>query len=196
MTLECFGDKKTSNDTSLSEEEMRRLALHETGHVYIALALGVKLKKVTLKANEVLLGHTTFTFGKKLYTPSDKDNYMSILLGGYCAEMLFLKEPSILSSSDLAKVRDVALSKGAKFAFDGKPARWIVNKNSSEALKKEREDIIYKDVDECTERAKKLIKEHEEEIGEFASTLCKEIELEGKRLYKEINKLKQKYKKK
>uniref|UniRef100_A0A915MYX7 Uncharacterized protein n=1 Tax=Meloidogyne javanica TaxID=6303 RepID=A0A915MYX7_MELJA len=128
---------------------------------------------------------------------------MCILLGGYCAEMLFLQEPSTLSSSDLAKVRDVALSKGAKFAFDGKLARWIVKKNCSDALRKEREDIICKDVDDCTERAKKLIKEHEEEIGElifkikyfynlfgkfqFASTLCKEVELEGKRLYKELS---------
>uniref|UniRef100_A0A914NR20 Peptidase M41 domain-containing protein n=2 Tax=Meloidogyne TaxID=189290 RepID=A0A914NR20_MELIC len=195
MTLECFADKKAATEPSFSDEEMRRLALHETGHVFIALALGVKLKKVTLKADDVLLGHTTFTFGKKIYTSSDKDNYMSILLGGYCAEMYFLKEPSILSSSDLAKVRDVALSKGATFAFDGKPARWIVRKNCTEALRKEREDIIYKNVDECTERVKKLIKEHEEEIGEFADTLCKKIELKGEHLYKEINKLKKKYKK-
>jgi len=67
---------------------------------------------VTIKSEGDMLGHTLLNFASnQIFLDTDKDDYMTVILGGYCAEMMILGKPSTLSRGDLAVLSNVVLTK-------------------------------------------------------------------------------------
>uniref|UniRef100_A0A915LNU0 Peptidase M41 domain-containing protein n=1 Tax=Meloidogyne javanica TaxID=6303 RepID=A0A915LNU0_MELJA len=193
--LECRYEQKGPPNALLSSKQKKRLAIHESGHTFIAFLLEIDVKKVTLKSEGELLGHTLLNFAtNQISVDTDKDNFMTVILGGYAAEMMILNKPSTLSRGDLAVLSNVVLGKDATFALSGNPSLYM-SKDPSNELKKKRDDIIISDVDKCTERAKQLVKQNKDAISELSTYLLDNEEILHDELYTKLWELKKKYKK-
>nr|CAD2146548.1 unnamed protein product [Meloidogyne enterolobii] len=137
--LECRYEQKGPPNALLSSKQKKRLAIHETGHTFIAFLLEIDVTKVTLKSEGELLGHTLLNFAtNQISVDTDKDNFMTVILGGYAAEMMILGRPSTLSRGDLAVLSNVVLAKDATFALSGNPSLYMPKDPSNELKKKEK----------------------------------------------------------
>lgn len=114
------GTEKRSN--SLSAEERRIIAYHESGHALIGWLL--EHTDPVLKVS--IVPRTTNILGFAQYLPSDQKLYnkeqlfdrMCMALGGRCAELVKFNHLSTGAQDDLKKVTQMAMSQVKEFGFD------------------------------------------------------------------------------
>jgi cell division protease FtsH len=107
----------------LNPAERRVIAVHEMGHVLVALALpGMdKVHKVSIIPRGVgALGYTIQrpTEDRYLMTRAELQDKMAVLLGGRAAEALLIGQVSTGAEDDLARATDIARSMVMRFGMD------------------------------------------------------------------------------
>jgi len=107
----------------LNPTERRVIAVHEMGHVLVALALpGTdKVHKVSIIPRGVgALGYTIQrpTEDRYLMTRRELEDKMAVLLGGRAAEALLIGQVSTGAEDDLARATDIARSMVMRFGMD------------------------------------------------------------------------------
>ncbi|MDP3759270.1 MAG: ATP-dependent zinc metalloprotease FtsH [Ramlibacter sp.] len=107
----------------LNPTERRVIAVHEMGHVLVALALpGMdKVHKVSIIPRGVgALGYTIQrpTEDRYLMTRRELEDKMAVLLGGRAAEALLVGQVSTGAEDDLARATDIARSMVMRFGMD------------------------------------------------------------------------------
>lgn len=108
----------------LNPQERRIIAVHEMGHVLVALCLpGMdRVHKVSIIPRGIgALGYTIQrpTEDRFVMTRTELQNRMAVLLGGRAAEMLLLGDVSTGAEDDLARATDIARSMVMRFGMDG-----------------------------------------------------------------------------
>ncbi|MCO5166951.1 MAG: ATP-dependent zinc metalloprotease FtsH [Planctomycetes bacterium] len=93
--------------------EKERIAVHETGHALVALAVphADPVSRVSIIARGVgALGYTMQTPAedRHLYTRGELDDRLAVLLGGRGAELIIYGDTSTGASDDLARAADLA----------------------------------------------------------------------------------------
>jgi cell division protease FtsH len=107
-------DKVTLGDpreTRLTPEEKQRVAVHEAGHAVCAhLSGGEPLRRVSILPRGMSLGATQRAplGDRHLYTQSELEAKLQVLLGGYAAERLLLGEGSTGAENDLRQATELA----------------------------------------------------------------------------------------
>ena len=107
----------------LNPQERRVVAIHESGHVLVALALpGVeKVQKVSIIPRGIgALGYTIQrpTEDRYLMTREELENKMAVLMGGRAAEMLVFGKLSTGAADDLNKATDIARNMVMRYGMD------------------------------------------------------------------------------
>jgi cell division protease FtsH len=107
----------------LNPTERRVIAVHEMGHVLVALALpGMdKVHKVSIIPRGIgALGYTIQrpTEDRYLMTRRELEDKMAVLLGGRAAEALLIGQVSTGAEDDLARATDIARSMVMRFGMD------------------------------------------------------------------------------
>lgn len=97
---------------SISMESLKRVAIHEIGHVVVSLSCKTHAlpKKVSILSTANTLGYTVFSNTENenlIYTYEELEEKVCVLLGGKAAEELFFDSSSSGASNDLRQASDI-----------------------------------------------------------------------------------------
>ena len=99
-------------------EHLRRLCLHEAGHVVVARALGLRVRGVSLSGAGDRVGFAAIEApGVPMPTLADVETLAMVRLGGRAAEELLLGAPSASAQDDLAQASGALAAAHARWGF-------------------------------------------------------------------------------
>jgi cell division protease FtsH len=180
----------------LTDEERRRAAYHEIGHVVVAAALGrhEDIHRVTVLSRGRTVAAATFGDAEAtLLTRSSLHKQLVATLGGIAAEELVLGEGSTGAEQDLEHATDLARDMVTRYGMSDAvgPIRLQVKAGEgflgddtslvdlSDETQREVERAIRTLVEEARGEAKTILKAHRRELDALATRLDKEETLEG-----------------
>lgn len=182
---------KERRSLELDEEEKKTTAYHESGHAIVGLIVkhADPVDKVTIIPRGFSLGSTMFLPKKNRvsYWRIELLDQLAVLMGGRCAEKIFVKDVSSGAQQDIERATHIARSmvcewgmseKVGVVAFDERSDNGQYlgmsgyhEKKYSEETAKEIDDEVKKILSEAIERADQIILEHEKEVELMAQML-------------------------
>ena len=176
-----MGPAKTSR--KITEKEKRLVSIHEAGHAVIGLKLedANEVHKITIIPRGVAGGYTMMLPKEEkigIMTKKELEAHIVGLMGGRVSEELFLHELTTGASDDFKKATNIARSMVTEYGMsDLGPMQYeqksegvflgrdyAKSKNFSDQVALEIDKQVRKIVEECYEKAKKIIKAHEKLI--------------------------------
>ena len=105
----------------LTDEERRRLAVHESGHAVVAAAVGrpEEVQRVSIVARGRGLGQSTVSgdADRVLHTRGQMEDQMTVALAGMCAEELRFGEPSSAAENDIERATGLARQMAGRYGM-------------------------------------------------------------------------------
>ncbi len=184
----------------ITEKEKQVLAYHESGHALVSKLLKVReVTKVTIIPRGLALGYTLNLPQEDRYLMSKKEllDEMTVMLAGRAAEDLVFGEVTTGSQNDLERVTELARRMVCEFGMSerlgpvtlGRKAgpiflgRDIVeDRNYSEAVASEIDKEVRRIVEECYQRAKKLLQENRHLLDAISNRLLEQETIDGEEL--------------
>lgn len=173
-----FGKEKRSR--VMDEEDRHSTAVHEAGHALLMKFIphATPLHKVTIIPRGRALGATMQLPDKDEYSMSRRKIFgeIAVLLGGRAAEELFLEDISNGASSDLEHATTLVRMMICEWGMSeelglvryadrgGSESSFFESREFSEATAEKIDTEIRRVMDEQYERAKKVLKEHEDDL--------------------------------
>ena len=183
---------------SITAEEKRVIAVHESGHALIASLMpnADKVRKVTIVPRGRAMGYTMQLPTSDRYVLGERElaTRLTVLVGGRVAEALEFGEPSTGAVDDLARATDLARRMVTEFGMSpvlgpvrlatdmqanylnqqlGLDAR--VSPETATLVDTETRRIIEEAVDE----ARIILENHRPELDKLATLLCEQETVEG-----------------
>jgi cell division protease FtsH len=184
----------------ITEKEKRILAYHESGHALVSKLLKVReVTKVTIIPRGLALGYTLNLPQEDRYLMTRKEllDEMTVMLAGRAAEEVVFGEVTTGAQNDLERVTELARKMVCEFGMSerlgpvtlGRKAgpiflgRDIVeDRNYSEAVANEIDREVRRIVEECYERAKRLLQENRDLLDAIANRLLEKETIDGEEL--------------
>jgi cell division protease FtsH len=184
----------------ITEKEKRILAYHESGHALVSKLLKVReVTKVTIIPRGLALGYTLNLPQEDRYLMTRKEllDEMTVMLAGRAAEEVVFGEVTTGAQNDLERVTELARKMVCEFGMSerlgpvtlGRKAgpiflgRDIVeDRNYSEAVANEIDREVRRIVEECYERAKRLLQENRHLLDAIANRLLEKETIDGEEL--------------
>ncbi|OQX52626.1 MAG: cell division protein FtsH [Candidatus Omnitrophica bacterium 4484_213] len=183
----------------ISEKEKKVISAHESGHALLSLLIldEEQLHKVSiLPRGASALGYTMQMPLKDRYLISRKEllDKLTVLLGGRASEELMNEEITSGAQNDLEVATEIARQMVCEFGMSrlgnltfGKRKKQLFlgrdildERNYSEKTAQIIDEEIRRIIDECYQRAKKLLSKYRKKLELLASTLLKKEVLSGK----------------
>lgn len=181
----------------LSEREKRTLAYHEAGHALVSKLLphGLQVRKVTVIPRGLALGYTLqFPWeDKHLWTKSELLDQITSLLAGRVAEEIVFGEVTTGAQNDLEHATEMARRMVCEFGmsslgpmtlgrrtgpiFLGRDL--VEDRNYSEAMANEIDREVKAIIDECYERARKLLEANRDILERLVERLMEKESITG-----------------
>ena len=186
---------------SITTEEKRVIAVHESGHALIASLMpnSDKVRKVTIVPRGRAMGYTMQLPTSDRYVLGERElaTRLTVLVGGRVAEALEFGEPSTGAVDDLARATDLARRMVTEFGMSpvlgpvrlatdmqanylnqqlGLDAR--VSPETATLVDTETRRIIEEAVDE----ARIILENHRPELDKLANLLCEQETVEGSQI--------------
>lgn len=174
----------------ISKEDKMRTAYHEAGHAILSLLIpeADPMHKVTILPRGMALGYTMTppTEDRHIYTKKKLMADITVALGGRVSEKIMFNESSSGAHDDLRRVTEKARTMVTRLGMSeklghltfGKPHEQVFlgrdlaeEKDYSEETAKIIDQEVKRIVDECYERAEKVLIEREKELGLLSTTL-------------------------
>ncbi|MCX7969173.1 MAG: ATP-dependent zinc metalloprotease FtsH [Armatimonadetes bacterium] len=184
----------------ITDKEKQVLAYHESGHALVSKLLKVReVTKVTIIPRGLALGYTLNLPQEDRYLMSKSEllDEMTVILAGRAAEELVFGEVTTGAQNDLERVTDLARRMVCEFGMSerlgpvtlGRKAgpvflgRDIVeDRNYSESVASEIDKEVRRIVEECYQRAKKLLQENRIALDAIANRLLERETIDGEEL--------------
>lgn len=177
---------------STEDEEQAHTALHEAGHVVLSsLCLQIIPNLAVSKTAGDAQGFCRIE-GPQMRTKEYLFNYITMLLGGYVAEILFLGENSLSSGSvsDIEKATVTASSMVKKYGMFGKPL--IISHPHFQAnmffLSDKYEDIVLEIIENCKKQAEEVLKKEKKLLFKITEFLSKNSKIEKEQIIEFVEK--------
>lgn len=181
---------KERRSLELDEEEKKTTAYHESGHTIVGLVVkhSDPVDKVTIIPRGFSLGSTQFLPKKNRvsYWKRELSDQLAVLMGGRCAEKIFVGDLSSGAQQDIERATQLARSMVCKWGMSDKIGVVAYDDHSdnsqggmpdyhekkySEDTAKEIDEEVRKILDEANETATKIILEHREQVELMAKML-------------------------
>jgi cell division protease FtsH len=196
-----MGPEKKSHTTSKKEKAMT--AYHEAGHALLSLLIDEvdTFSKVSIIPRGMAGGYTLTppTEDKHYYTRKELFGQMTILMGGYIGEEVYMGDTTTGVSNDLEKVASLARSMVCSFGMNdelgkraygrsGQPSflgrDLFDEKDYSDATAQHIDEEVKKLVDAAHQRGKKIITENRDKLDLIANRLIEKevIDIEEARV--------------
>ena len=183
-----LGPAKTTR--KITDKEKKLVSIHEAGHAVIGLKLEVaqEVHKITIIPRGMAGGYTMMLPKEEKIAVLTKDELLAQitgLLGGRVSEEMFLGEISTGASDDIKRATKIARSMVTEYGMsDLGPVQYeeksegvflgrdyAKSKNFSDQVALEIDEQTRKIIEECYEKAKKIIKENKELIFQLSDAL-------------------------
>ena len=183
-----MGPAKTSR--KITEQEKRLVAIHESGHAVIGIKLAdaQEVHKITIIPRGVAGGYTMMLPKEDkigIMTKEELECQITGLLGGRASEKLFLGETTTGASDDFKKATRIARSMVTKYGMsDLGPMQleeesegvflgrdYNKTKNFSDQVALEIDKAVRKIIEDCYDKAIKILKENEDLVHLLADAL-------------------------
>ena len=183
-----MGPAKTSR--KITEKEKRLVAIHESGHAVIGIKLAdaQEVHKITIIPRGVAGGYTMMLPKEDkigIMTKEELECQITGLLGGRASEKIFLGETTTGASDDFKKATRIARSMVTKYGMsDLGPMQleeesegvflgrdYNKTKNFSDQVALEIDKAVRKIIEDCYDKAVKILKENEDLIHLLADAL-------------------------
>ena len=194
---------KEKKDRVLNSNEKMVVAYHEIGHAFTAIKVtGSKpVQKISIiPRTKGALGYVMQAPVEETYLKSKEEllNEITVLLAGRAAEEVIFDSVTTGASNDLEKATEMARDMIMRFGF-GKSLKCMIkqedmylsgNKTAlcSDASLYEADKEIDQILNECYEKAKKVISENRRYIDPLAAYLYDNESITGEQFLKELNK--------
>ncbi len=174
----------------ITEKEKRLVSIHESGHAVIGLKLedAQEVHKITIIPRGMAGGYTMMLPKEEKIAVLTKNELLAQitgLLGGRVSEEMFLKEISTGASDDLKRATRIARSMVTEYGMSALgPIQYeeksegvflgrdyTKSKNFSDQVALEIDEQIRVIIEECYEKAKKIIKENEKLVMQLSDAL-------------------------
>ena len=167
-----------------SREEVRAVAIHETGHAVVAAALGLAVSRIsTIDAGDTE-GATWVETRSRFPTAAEIDTTLTTMFGGRVADEILGKGANVGAAVDLE--RATTLAAAARLAFglrddllhrgDPKELRRALAEDPKLAA------AVEADLKRCLERASTIVRKHQETVEEIVGRLIQRRLLDGPEL--------------
>ena len=185
-----LGPAKTTR--KITDKEKKLVSIHEAGHAVIGLKLedAQEVHKITIIPRGMAGGYTMMLPKEEKIAVLTKDELLAQitgLLGGRVSEEMFLGEISTGASDDIKRATKIARSMVTEYGmselgpvqyeeksegvFLGRD--YAKSKNFSDQVALEIDEQTRKIIEECYDKAKKIIKENKELILQLSDALMK-----------------------
>ena len=183
-----LGPAKTTR--KITDKEKKLVSIHEAGHAVIGLKLedAQEVHKITIIPRGMAGGYTLILPKEEKIAVLTKDELLAQitgLLGGRVSEEMFLGEISTGASDDIKRATKIARSMVTEYGMsDLGPVQYeeksegvflgrdyAKSKNFSDQVALEIDEQTRKIIEECYEKAKKIIKENKELIFQLSDAL-------------------------
>jgi cell division protease FtsH len=186
---------KERRSLEIDQNEKRTTAYHESGHAVVGLCVkhADPVEKVTIIPRGVSLGSTMFLPKKNRvsYWKNELHDQLAVLMGGRCAEELFVGDVSSGAQQDIERATQLARSMVCEWGMSEKMGAVAYDERSeggqylgmsgyhekkySEETAKSIDDEVRRILDEAHESALKIIQEHREQV-ELMTQMLMEFE--------------------
>ncbi len=185
-----LGPAKTTR--KITDKEKKLVSIHEAGHAVIGIKLedAQEVHKITIIPRGMAGGYTMMLPKEEKIAVLTKDELLAQitgLLGGRVSEEMFLGEISTGASDDIKRATKIARSMVTEYGMsDLGPVQYeeksegvflgrdyTKSKNFSDQVALEIDEQTRKIIEECYEKAKKIIKENKELIFQLSDALMK-----------------------
>lgn len=193
----------------VSEEEKKIIAFHETGHAVVANMLpgSDPVHRISIVSRGMALGYTLQLpeQEKFLRTREQLLAEVTTLLGGRAAEELFTKDKTTGAENDLRRATEIVRKMVTEFGMSdrlgpltfGRKSEYVFlgrdiasERDYSEQIAYEIDKEVRTIVEECYERAKKILKDNEEGVFKVVDVLLEKETIEGEELKKILEDIK------
>ena len=183
-----MGPAKTSR--KISDKEKRLVAIHESGHAVIGIKLpdAQEVHKITIIPRGMAGGYTMMLPKEEkmgIMTKEELESQIIGLMGGRAAERLFLNATTTGASDDFKKATRIARSMVTKYGMsDLGPMQleeesegvflgrdYNKTKNFSDQVALEIDKAVRKIIEDCYDKAVKILKENEDLVHLLADAL-------------------------
>ena len=152
----------------LTKQEKKDTAYHEAGHTVVGLYLDCtqKVDKVTITPRGMALG-VTWSIPTGENTSAFKHQLksdLSMALGGYAAEKLFLEDTTTGVSDDLQKANWLARTMVTSYGMSEALGFLVDHKNASSETKRLIDVEVQRLLDEAYAEAKRVLEEHSDVV--------------------------------
>jgi cell division protease FtsH len=181
----------------MSEDEKRRIAVHESGHTLVALSMAHSdpVHRVTIIPRSIGALGATLQLpidDKRLHTRSELEDRICVMLGGRVAEEQELAEPSTGAQNDLERASEIARQMVTRFGMSERLGPLAFGKASSlrflDATAEERnysertaqaiDEEVRRVVDEQHERARRVLRRRRAALVSISNELLSKETLE------------------
>jgi cell division protease FtsH len=169
----------------LSPKDQVYVAHHEMGHAAIRKYYGGRVEKVSILPRSGSLGVTISVAEEErlLLTPDQVRQELAVLMGGRAAEQVFFKTITGGAADDMQRASKIAREAIHRYGFDGM-GPYVPE---HESLIREGEMRASEWVNEAYQQALLIIETHKDEIGQLATLLVAQEELDEDTLDKTWN---------
>jgi cell division protease FtsH len=185
-----FGKERRSLE--MDENEKKTTAYHESGHTIVGLCVehGDTVDKVTIIPRGFSLGSTMFLPKKNRVSYWKKEiiDRLAVLMGGRCAEEIFVGDVSSGAQQDIEQATHFARSMVCEWGMSDKLGAVAYDESGSETSQylgiaghyekkyseetaKAIDEEVRRIMDEANERARQIIQEHREHVDLLARML-------------------------
>lgn len=183
-----MGPAKVSR--KITDKEKRLVAIHESGHAVIGIKLedANEVHKITIIPRGVAGGYTMMLPREEkiaIMTKKELEAQITGLLGGRVSEEMFLGEVTTGASDDFKRATNIARAMVTEYGMsDLGPVQYEQKsegvflgrdygktKNFSDKVAHEIDEEVRKIVEECYEKAKKILKENKDLVNLLADAL-------------------------
>ena len=183
-----LGPAKTSR--KITEKEKRLVAIHESGHAVIGIKLpdAEEVHKITIIPRGIAGGYTMMLPKEEhigIMTKEELESEITGLLGGRASEELFLGQITTGASNDFMKATRIARAMVTEYGMsDLGPMQleqkqegvflgrdYNKSKDFSDQVALEIDKTVRKIIDDCYDKAKKILKENEKLVHLLADAL-------------------------
>lgn len=193
----------------ISNEEKRVIAFHETGHAVVANLLphSDPVHRISIISRGMALGYTLQLpqEEKFLRTREQLLSEVTTLLGGRAAEELFTFDKTTGAENDLRRATELVRKMVTEFGMSdklgpltfGRKTEYVFlgrdiasERDYSEQIAFEIDKEVKKNIEDCYERAKNILKENSEAVNKVVDILIEKETIEGEELKKILDDVK------
>ena len=198
---------KERRSLEIDENEKRTTAYHESGHAIVGLCVkhADPVDKVTIIPRGISLGSTMFLPKKNRvsYWKNELFDQLAVLMGGRCAEEIFVGDVSSGAQQDIERATQLARSMVCEWGMSEKLGAVAYDERSeqgqylgfagyhekkySEETAKSIDDEVRRILDDAHEKARQMILEHRDQVELMTQMLMEFETLDAEDVKKIIN---------